>query len=54
MPRRQSMDDAGFVGPLRKIIDGFLAGVLLEDDGSTSTVFTQLLVRTFALGSEDD
>ena len=51
VPRRRSMDDAGFVGPLRKIVDGFLAGVLLEDDGSTSTVFTQLLVRTFALGT---
>ena len=50
LPRRESMDRAGLIGPLRRIVDSFLAGVLLEDDGSTSTAFTRLLTRMFALG----
>lgn len=50
LPRAESMDRAGLIGPLRKIADSFLAGVLLEDDGSTSTAFTRLMTRMFALG----
>ncbi|MFK5633424.1 NAD(P)/FAD-dependent oxidoreductase [Ornithinimicrobium sp. LYQ103] len=45
VPRRESMDEAGFLGPLRHLVDAVLAGVLLEDDGSTSAAFTRLLVR---------
>lgn len=48
--RRESMDRANFHGPLRRVVDTFLAGVLLEDDGSTSTAFTHLLTRMFATG----
>lgn len=48
--RGEAMDQAGLVGPLRRIVDAFLAGVLLEDDGSTSNAFTLLLMRSFAAG----
>lgn len=48
VPRRESMDRAGLHGPLRHVVDGFFAGVLLEDDGSTSTAFTHKLARAFA------
>ena len=48
--RGEAMDAAGFVGPLRRIVDTFLAGVLLEDDLSTSNAFTLLLMRSFAGG----
>ena len=37
-------------GEVRRVIDRFLAGVLLEDTGSTSNAFALLLARTFALG----
>ncbi len=49
--RADSMADAGLSGPLRRVVDAFVAGVVLEDDGSTSNGFTQLLMRMFALGS---
>lgn len=49
--RAEAMDRAGLVGPLRKVVDGFLSGVLLEDDGSTSNAFALLLARTFLRGS---
>lgn len=50
-PRRESMDDIGLLGPLRRLIDTFLAGMTLEDDGSTSTAFTRLLVRSLMKGT---
>lgn len=37
-------------GLARTVVERFLAGVLLEDDGSTSNAFTLLLARMFALG----
>ncbi len=49
--RAESMASAGLSGPLRRVVDAFVAGVVLEDDGSTSNGFTQLLMRMFALGS---
>lgn len=50
--RADAMADAGLTGgPLRRVVDAFVAGVVLEDDGSTSNGFTQLLMRMFALGS---
>ena len=37
-------------GELRRVIDRFLAGVLLDDTGSTSNAFSLLLARMFLLG----
>ena len=47
---RQALDDARLAGELRRVVERFFAGVLLEDDGSTSNDFARLLLRTFALG----
>ena len=47
---RQALDDARLSGELRRAVDRFFAGVLLEDDGGTSNDFARLLLRTFALG----
>jgi glycine/D-amino acid oxidase-like deaminating enzyme len=47
---RAALDRAGMRGELRRVIEGFLAGVLLDDGGATSNAFTLLLVRMFALG----
>jgi glycine/D-amino acid oxidase-like deaminating enzyme len=48
----ESLDAAGVRGPLRHdVIERFLAGVLLETDGSTSARFARLLLRSFALGT---
>lgn len=49
--RAEAMDHAGLVGPLRKVVDGFLSGVLLEDDGSTSNAFTLMLAQSFLRGT---
>ncbi|NLI17229.1 MAG: FAD-dependent oxidoreductase [Actinomycetales bacterium] len=46
-----SLDAAGLTGPLRHdVVDRFFAGVLLEDEGTTSARFARLLARSFALG----
>ena len=37
-------------GDLRRVLDRFLAGVVVDPDGSTSAQFTRLLLRSFALG----
>jgi glycine/D-amino acid oxidase-like deaminating enzyme len=47
---RAALDRAGVSGELRRVIDRFLAGVLLEDDGVTSNAFALLLIRMFVLG----
>ena len=49
-PLRQALDRAGLSGELRRAVDQFLAGVLLEDEGSTSNDFALQLVRVFATG----
>ncbi|MGB3762985.1 MAG: NAD(P)/FAD-dependent oxidoreductase [Ornithinimicrobium sp.] len=49
--RGEKMAQAGLDGRLARVVDAFVAGVVLEDDGSTSNGFTQLLLRMFALGS---
>ena len=47
----ESLDAAGLHGPLRdEVLERFIAGVVLEDEGSTSASFIRLLVRSFALG----
>ncbi|MDP9982502.1 phytoene dehydrogenase-like protein [Pseudarthrobacter oxydans] len=50
VPLRQALDRAGCAGELRRAVDQFLAGVLLEDEGSTSNDFALQLVRVFATG----
>ncbi|MBJ7339278.1 NAD(P)/FAD-dependent oxidoreductase [Mycolicibacterium sp.] len=47
---RSALDRAGVSGELRRVIDKFLAGVVLEDRGVTSNAFALLLVRMFVLG----
>lgn len=49
--RADSMDEAGLQGPLRRLVDTVLAGLLLEDDGSTSTLFTRQIVRSLVSGT---
>ncbi|MHA0287057.1 NAD(P)/FAD-dependent oxidoreductase [Mycobacterium sp. C3-094] len=45
-----ALDRSGVSGELRRVIDTFLSGVVLDDSGDTSNAFALLLVRTFALG----
>ncbi|MGO8966424.1 MAG: NAD(P)/FAD-dependent oxidoreductase [Mycobacterium sp.] len=55
-PRRRdttlaaALNRAGVHGEVRRVVDRFLAGVLLDDTGSTSNAFSLLLVRMFLLG----
>lgn len=49
-PLREALNRAGCSGGLRRAVDQFLAGVLLEDEGSTSNDFALELVRVFATG----
>lgn len=46
-----ALDAAGVDGPLRRVLDRFLAGVLADSHGATSAAFTRLLLRSFALAS---
>ena len=47
---RDALDGCGVRGELRRVIDRFLAGVLLDDSGATSNAFSLLLARMFVLG----
>jgi predicted NAD/FAD-dependent oxidoreductase len=47
---RTALDRAGVSGELRRVVDRFFGGVVLEDAGSTSNAFALLLARMFALG----
>ncbi|UJH70245.1 NAD(P)/FAD-dependent oxidoreductase [Ornithinimicrobium sp. INDO-MA30-4] len=49
--RGESMDAVGLTGPLREVMEAFLAGVVLEDEGTTSMNFMRLLLRMFVFGS---
>ena len=50
--RRQAFDAAGFTTPLRhQVVDPFLAGVVCEDEGSTSARFIAWLLGMFAAGT---
>lgn len=50
--RAESMEQAGLDGVLREeLLEPFLAGVVLERDGSSSATYTRLLVRSFVLAS---
>lgn len=47
-----SLAAAGVRGPLREqVLEPFLAGVLAEDDGATSSAFARLLLRAFLTGT---
>lgn len=48
--RGAALDRAGVDGLLRRVVDRFFAGVLLEDDGSTADRFALLLAWMFARG----
>lgn len=49
---RESLDAAKVDGPLRtEVLERFLAGVILETEGSTSAAYVRLLLRSFALGT---
>jgi len=48
--RRTALDHAGADGLLRRVVDSFFAGVLLEDDGSTADRFALLLTWMFVRG----
>lgn len=48
----ESWDACGLSGPLRRqVLEPFLAGVLLDDSGTSSAQFARLLTRMFALGT---
>jgi phytoene dehydrogenase-like protein len=47
---KAALDDKRVGGELRRVIDRFLAGVLLEDTGGSSNAFALLLARMFLLG----
>ena len=50
-PWGEALDRLGIAGPLRDgVLRPFLAGVLAEDDGSTSRRFVELLIRSFVRG----
>ncbi len=50
-PWGAALDRLGVSGALRReVVDAFLAGILAEDDGSTSRRFVELLVRSFVKG----
>ena len=52
VPLGESLDQAGVTGRLRReIFDPFFAGVLAEDNGTTSANFARLLLRSFLLGT---
>ena len=46
----EALDRAGVAGGLRRVLETFLAGVLVDASGTTSDAFARLLVRMFALG----
>lgn len=51
-PWRQAFDAVRFDGPLRnEVVEPFLAGVICENDGSTSSRFVAWLLRMFAQGT---
>lgn len=47
---REGLERAGVRGELRRVVERFLAGVVLDDTGATSNGFVLLLARMFLLG----
>lgn len=50
-PLRDALDQHRVRGDLRRVLDAFLAGVVLEDTGETSDHFALLLTRAFLDGT---
>ncbi len=48
---QEALDAAGVHGLLRGVLDRFLAGVVLEDEGSTAQAYALLLLATFLRGT---
>jgi phytoene dehydrogenase-like protein len=46
-----SLDAAGVRGTLRRVLERFFAGVLLDDSGTSSAAYARLLAATFAAGN---
>jgi phytoene dehydrogenase-like protein len=46
----ESLDAAGLSGTLRRVLERFFAGVLLDDSGESSAAFARLLTATFLAG----
>ena len=46
-----ALDRVGVRGKERRILERFIAGVVVDPDGSTSAHFVRLLLRSFALAS---
>ena len=46
----RALDAHRVTGDLRRVLDRFIAGVVVDPDGTTSAQFTRLLLRSFALG----
>ena len=46
----RALDSHRVKGDLRRVLDRFIAGVVVDPDGTTSAQFTRLLLRSFALG----
>lgn len=51
MSLADALDRSGVGGLPRRVLERFLAGVVLEGEGATSNAFVLLLARTFALGA---
>lgn len=49
-PLSDALDSCGVRGLSRTVLERFLAGVVLDDQGATSNAFVLLLTRMFALG----
>ncbi len=47
----EALDASGVDGLLRGVLDRFLAGVVLEDEGSTAQAYALLLLATFLRGT---
>ena len=51
LPRAPRMEEPDAVERRDRLVEPFLAGVLAEEDGSTSATFTSLLIRAFVRGT---
>ncbi|WP_299052995.1 NAD(P)/FAD-dependent oxidoreductase [uncultured Nocardioides sp.] len=49
-PLAEALDAAGARGELRRVLERFLSGVVLDDSGATSSQFVLLLLRSFLTG----
>ena len=49
----EALNEARVGGEMRRVLDRFLAGVLLDDTGETSNAFALLLARMFVLATPD-